>query len=148
MKTLQPYILMLEDDHDDRHITSSFFLESGREIHIEFLEHADEVLPYLEGCGEATLPRLIVLDKNVPRGNSMQALRQIKEHPAFRIIPVVMISGSAFPAEVLESYRLGVNSFISKPFNNEQTTKTIGTFISYWFDTVELPASHAAASLS
>lgn len=139
MRTQQPYILMLEDDGDDRQITRSFFAESTRKPAIEFLEHADEVLPYLERCNDGELPRLIILDKNVPRGSSMDALRQIKEHPTFRSIPVVIISGSVFAADVTESYRLGANSFIAKPFSNEQTVKTINTFISYWFDTVELP---------
>jgi len=143
MKQDGPYILMLEDDRDDRHITQSFFAESGNNIHIEFLENADDVLPRLEQCGEDELPSLILLDKNVASGNSMETLRFIKLHEHFRVIPVVVISGSAFPSEVREAYRLGANSFIAKPFSSGDTAKTIGSFISYWFHTVELPVAQA-----
>ncbi len=141
MKDNIPYILMLEDDGDDRHITKTFFSEKGYDVGLEFLADPDAVLPYLERCihENRLLPRLILLDKNIPPIGGLEILRQIKMNETLKIIPVVMISGSTSQQEIDESYRLGVNSFISKPFNNEDTAKTIDTFVNYWFGTVDLP---------
>ena len=74
MKHTAPYILMLEDDDDDRHITQTFFSERGYNIALEFFINSDDVLPYLEKCLEEDLllPRLILLDKNVPASGGME----------------------------------------------------------------------------
>ena len=149
MNTSEPYILMLEDDNDDRHITQLFFAEKGHKINFEFLADANEVMRWLQqrAAVDHRLPELIILDRNIPVGNSMEALKQVKEHPVFKMIPVVMISGTPIPADVKESYRLGANSFIHKPFNSEDTAKTIGNFINYWLDTVILPVNSPVATM-
>ena len=136
-----PYILMLEYDSDDRHITQVFFTEKGYNVGLEFMTDPTRVLPYLETLlvKDLLLPRLILLDKNVPLLSGIDVLKQIKAHPVLRSIPVVMISGSSNQDEVNECYRLGVNSFITKPFTNDLTAKTIDSFVSYWFGTVDLP---------
>jgi CheY-like chemotaxis protein len=151
MKNQDPYILMLEDDGDDRHITQTFFAANDFDIALEFLVNSDEVIPYLEICTQQQrhLPKLILLDKNVPAGGGMEVLKKIKSHMSYKMIPVVMISGTAFPSEINEAYRLGVNSFILKPFSSDLTAKTIGNFLNYWFGSVEFPeVSVASASLS
>jgi CheY-like chemotaxis protein len=141
MKQAGPYILMLEDDSDDRHITQTIFADNGYDVALEFLTNSEEVLPYLDQCRTENklLPRLILLDKNVPASGGMEVLKNIKSHPVYKTIPVVMISGTAFTHEVNESYKLGVNSFIVKPATHDLTVKTIGNFINYWFGSVELP---------
>ncbi|MCD6013202.1 MAG: response regulator [Flavipsychrobacter sp.] len=136
-----PYILMLEDDEDDRYFTQTFFSDRGYNIGLRFLTVANDVVPYLQNCIENNqlLPRLILLDKNIPSVSGIEALRQVKQHPLFSFIPVVMISGNMFPKDINESYQLGVNSFIIKPHNSELTAKTIDAFVDYWFNVVELP---------
>ena len=148
MKQPNPYILMLEDDEDDRDITRSFFAENDHNIGLEFLTNSDDVLPFLRNCltNGQPLPVLILLDKNAPAGGGMDVLRQIKSHPALKMIPVVMISGSAFEAEVNESYRLGANSYILKPASREMTERKISNFLSYWLNSVELPTASAFSS--
>ena len=145
----RPYILMLEDDSDDRHITQLFFSEKGYEIDLVFLTDAREVLPYLASCVAESrlLPRLLLLDKNIPAQSGIEVLAQIKSHPVFKILPVVMISGSANQKEVDQCYRLGVNSFIAKPFGNEMTARAIDMFVNYWFGTVELPEIETAQGI-
>lgn len=135
------YILMLEDDEDDRHITETFFAEKGYDLDLHFLSGSNEVLPFLNTCSNnfGCLPSLIILDKNAPPLGSMEALKTIKTHPQFRAIPVIMISGTASEKEVNDAYANGVNSFIVKPATHLLTTKTIGDFLSYWFDAVALP---------
>jgi two-component system, response regulator len=138
---MEPYLLMLEDDEDDRHITETFFAANNFRYELKFLTNSDDVMPFLEECQAKTssLPRVILLDKNAPVSGGMEVLKSIKSHPAFKIIPVVMISSSSHPAEINESYRLGVNSYITKPFSHERTFKKIQNFLQYWFDAVELP---------
>jgi CheY-like chemotaxis protein len=132
---------MLEDDGDDRYITQAFFVEQGYEVGLEFIVDAFDVMPHLENCleNDTQLPGLIILDRNTPAKSGIEVLREIKTNVDLRHIPVVMISGTAFPAEVAEAYQLGVNSYITKPINHELTVKKIDSCIRYWFETVDLP---------
>lgn len=141
MQTDQPYILMLEDDEDDRYFTGSFFEDRGYNVQLEFLTEAADVLPYLERCinNNSQLPVLILLDKNARSTSGLETLAQLKAHPLLKAIPVVMISGSAFPQDIAAGYDLGANSFIIKPLNSVETTRTIESFMNYWFNTVNLP---------
>lgn len=138
-----PYILMLEDDQEDRYITESFFAERNYNIGLVFVTNGHEVMEYLELCRNTRrpLPSLILLDKNVPIGSGIEVLRELKSHRAYRGIPTVIISGTAFEHEVDECYQLGVNSYIVKPTTNDMTAEKIGTFVQYWFSIVELPQS-------
>lgn len=133
-------ILMVEDDHDDRHITETFFSEKGYKVDLQFLDNSDEVISYLEDCAiEGQVPSLILLDLNLPRKNGYEVLKELKTHSQFHMIPVVMVSGTAYPEEVKECYRLGANSFIQKPFTDQLTQKKIEVFCNYWFEITELP---------
>lgn len=137
----QHYILMLEDDLDDRHITHTFLKELGYEIPLIFLASADEVIPYLEErfMRKEPLPGLILLDKNVPARSGLEVLAEIKSHSIFARIPVVIVSGASVSADIDESYRLGANSYIVKPDREALTSQKIETFVKYWFGIVELP---------
>ena len=131
---------MLDDDHDDRHITESVFAEKGYDVKLEFLDESDKVLTYLEDASiDGTLPHLILLDLNMPRKNGFEVLKEIKSHFQFRQIPVVIISGTAYHEEVKECYLLGANSFVQKPLTDKLTQKKIETFVDYWFTICELP---------
>src|SRR5690349_8150279 len=133
-------ILMLDDDHDDRHITETLFAEKGYDIRLQFLDESDHVITYLEDAAiESNLPNLILVDLNMPRKNGFEVLKELKSHLQFRQIPVVIISGSAHFEEVKECYLLGANSFVQKPFTDKLTQKKIETFVDYWFTVCELP---------
>jgi len=142
MNHVGKYILMLEDDDDDRLITRNYFAEHKYNVGLEFLTQSEEVVPYLENClvERQQLPSLILLDKNAPASGGMEVLKYIKSNASLKLIPVVMISSSSFPGDVEEAYRLGVNSFILKPFSTAGTSKTILAFLDYWFGCVELPS--------
>jgi len=131
---------MLDDDHDDRHITETVFAEKGYDVKLEFLDESDKVLTFLEDASiDGTLPHLILLDLNMPRKNGFEVLKEIKSHFQFRQIPVVIISGTAYHEEVKECYLLGANSFVQKPLTDKLTQKKIETFVDYWFTVCELP---------
>jgi CheY-like chemotaxis protein len=136
-------ILMLEDDADDRHITESSLSSNDYNIDLVFVVNGHQVVQYLSDCGPGkrfAYPDLVLLDKNVPLRSGLDVLRDIKTHPIYKRIPVVMVSGTAYPQDVAEAYELGVNSFIQKPPNDKLTVEKISSFVKYWFDTVELPA--------
>jgi len=133
-------ILMAEDDHDDRHITESFFSDRGYNIEVRFLEESDKMISFLEDSAiEGTVPDLILLDLNLPRKNGYEILKELKSHSQFHLIPVIIVSGTAYPDEVRECYRLGANSFVQKPFTDQLTQEKIETFVNYWFNVTELP---------
>lgn len=143
-------ILMVEDDHDDRHITQSLFAEKGYNIQLKFLDETDKLITFLEDAAiEGDIPDLILLDLNLPRKSGYELLKELKTHSQFHIIPVVIVSGTAHSQEVRECYRLGANSFIQKPFTDQHTQEKIETFVSYWFRVTELPAvqSHTNVAL-
>ncbi len=142
-------ILMVEDDHDDRYITESFFAERGYNVNVQFVEESDHVITYLEDCTiEGSLPNLILLDLNLPKKNGYEVLKELKTHSQFHIIPVIIVSGTAFPNEVKECYRLGANSFIQKPFTDQLTQQKIETFVNYWFQVTELPLMESQPNIA
>ena len=139
----RPYsILMLEDDADDRLITESTFSSKGFNVELIFLVSGKQVMEYLSQCGQGRtyhFPDLVLLDKNIPMHSGLDVLNEIKSHPVYKKIPVVMVSGTAFQQDVDEAYKLGVNSFIQKPGSDKMTIEKISSFVKYWFETVELP---------
>jgi len=85
---------------------------------------------------------LILLDLNMPRKDGREALREIKADPELKRIPVVVLTTSKAETDVGTIYELGANSFISKPFQFEALVNVMKVIGQYWFQTVELPASH------
>lgn len=145
MKTGTPYILMLEDDSDDREVTAHFFEENRNNVRLEFVTEKQEVLQRLQHCldtGEP-LPSLVLIDKYIQVNSGVDVLKALKAHPRLKHIPAVMISGSNHPEDIATCYGLGANSYIVKPAYAEATAKKIATFISYWFEVAELPSVQA-----
>lgn len=125
---------MIEDDLDDRYITETYFAEQGYKVSLEFFDSAGNVIEYLSEKN-ARLPDIIVLDAAM-RG--LETLQQLKFHPEFKTIPVVVVTELTPAHSVKEIYRLGANSVIQKPSTHALTTEKIGTFAKYWLDVVEL----------
>lgn len=131
----KPRVLMIEDDPDDRYITETYFAQHGYGIALEFFDAHKDIIGYLSSLGPENFPDLIMLDPG-KRGNGM--LQQIKSHPVFKTIPVIILSEVSQPSAVREAYRLGANSFIEKPSTHALTQEKISTFARYWFNVVEL----------
>jgi CheY-like chemotaxis protein len=138
-------ILMADDDADDRQLTREA-LEDARLINdIRFVENGEELLEYLRRQGkwaapaDAPRPGLILLDLNMPRKDGRTVLKEIKQDPDFRTIPVVILTTSKSDEDVYRSYDLGVNSYIVKPVTFEALVDILQTLEKYWFEIVELP---------
>lgn len=140
-------ILMADDDEDDRLLAKEAFAECGLDVDLHFVEDGEELLDYLHGRGpwaESPMPSLILLDLNMPRKDGRETLAAIRENPAFRRIPVLVITTSKAEEDVQRSYDLGVSSFLSKPTTYESLCVLAREITHYWFETVRLPGQPPA----
>lgn len=144
-------ILIADDDPDDRELTRDALAECRLANEVDFVEDGEKLLDFLHRRGDyahlqgTPLPGLILLDLNMPRKDGREALREIKAHPEFRRIPIVVLTTSKAEEDILRTYDLGVNSYVTKPVTFETLVETIKVIGKYWFEIVELPADAAAA---
>jgi two-component system, response regulator len=142
-------ILMADDDEDDRVLTASALKRSRVINDIRFVVDGEDLMHYLHGRGAyapggtpAPRPGLILLDLNMPKKDGREALAEIKSDPVLRRIPVVVLTTSKAEEDIVRTYDLGVNSFVSKPVTFEELASVTQTLACYWFDLVELPQDH------
>ncbi|HVF61936.1 MAG TPA: response regulator [Thermoanaerobaculia bacterium] len=140
-------ILLAEDDPDDRLLLQEALQEGRLANELICVEDGEELLDYLhqrgKWAGGAPRPGLILLDLNMPKLDGREALRAIKADPSLRQIPVVVLTTSKAEEDVLRSYDLGANSFITKPVTFQSMVDLMRVLGSYWLEIVELPATGA-----
>ena len=138
-------ILIADDDPDDRELTRDALKECRLANDVHFVEDGEELMDYLNRRGEhkerrsQALPGLILLDLNMPRKDGREALKEIKAHPDLRRIPIVVLTTSKADEDILRTYDLGVNSYVTKPVTFDSLVETIKVIGRYWFEIVELP---------
>jgi len=135
-------VLMAEDDADDRMLVEKAFLENRVANPLVTVANGAELLDYLYKKGkyfEAVHPCFIILDLNMPKMDGREALKIIKDDEKLRKIPVVIMTTSKAEEDVLVSYAVGANSYITKPMTFEGLVKMIKTLKDYWLEIVELP---------
>jgi CheY-like chemotaxis protein len=138
-------ILMADDDPDDRMLTQDALKEARLANDIRFVENGEELLQYLryEGAytdaSKAPRPGIILLDLNMPKKDGREALQEIKNDPELRRIPVIIMTTSKADQDILKSYDLGANSYVTKPVTFDELVEVVRGFGRYWFEIVELP---------
>lgn len=137
-------ILMADDDDDDFMLTQKALKESKLLNTLVRVTDGEELMEYLLSQGkyndvETKRPGLILLDLNMPRKDGREALKEIKEHQELRDIPVVVFTTSKAEEDIYRSYKLGVNSFITKPVTFTSLIDVMTSLGRYWFEIVELP---------
>lgn len=137
-------ILMADDDDDDYLLTKKALKESKLLNTLIRVNDGEELLDYLWQRGdyadkETVRPGVILLDLNMPRKDGREALREIKASEEHRDIPVVVFTTSKAEEDIYRSYKLGVNSFITKPVTFENLITVMKALGKYWFEIVELP---------
>ena len=136
-------ILMADDDEDDRLMTKEALEEAKVANDLHFVEDGEELMDYLYCRGKFSegtpRPGLILLDLNMPKKDGREALKEIKEDPDLRQIPIVVMTTSKAEEDIFKTYDLGVNSFISKPVSFEGLVDSMKTLAKFWFEIVELP---------
>lgn len=138
-------ILMAEDDPDDRLLAAKALKSRRLANELRFVEDGEELMDFLRHRGKfadhAVSPRpgLILLDLNMPRKDGREALAEIKADPHLRRIPVIVLTTSKAEEDILRSYDIGANSYITKPVTFEELAHAIQVMAQYWFEIVELP---------
>lgn len=137
-------LLMAEDDPEDQLLVQKAFAEYRLMNCIEFVSNGEDLLDFLNKRGAFTgvrRPDLILLDLNMPKKDGREALREIKNTPELRSIPVVVLTTSAADEDIMRSYDLGVSSYIQKPVTFQKLVEMIHVLGRYWFEIVKLPAN-------
>jgi len=131
-------ILLVEDDPKDVRLALHALRAENLGNRIEVARDGEEALDFLfcrgphEGRERTNRPKLILLDLKLPKVDGLQVLREIKNEPSTHAIPVAVLTSSKEERDIVESYRLGVNSYIQKPVDFDQFRETIKTLGLYW----------------
>jgi two-component system, response regulator len=144
-------ILLVEDDPQDVRLTLRALQNENLGNRIEVARDGEEALDFLFCRGAHSNrsphhpPQLVLLDLKLPKVDGLQILREIKASPATQTIPVVVLTSSSEQRDVVESYKLGVNSYIQKPVDFDQFRQAIKTLGFYWLVLNEPPPDQAFA---
>jgi len=140
-------ILVTDDDEGDRFLIEKAMRANGVENEIRFLGDGQALVDHLNGSLKSThpndspdLPCLILLDLNMPLLDGREALKIVKNHSRLKEIPVVVLTNSDNPEDILCSYQEGANSFFTKPLDYLDLVSLMGLLRNYWFQTAQLPS--------
>ena len=132
-------ILLAEDNSADAEMTLRALKRNNLANRVRWVKDGQEALDYLFG-ETARPPKLVLLDIKMPKVDGIEVLRRLKADPATQKIPVVVMTSSNEDRDVVESYRLGVNSYIVKPVQFEAFLETVAKIGLYWVLTNRAPA--------
>ncbi len=135
-------ILMVEDNPDDIELTVEALKDARVANHLTVVQDGEEALSYLRCRGkyaQAVRPDLILLDLNMPRKNGRDVLRDIKNDPKLKRIPVVILTTSQAEDDILHTYDLHANCYITKPVDFNQFLKVVRSIEDFWLTVVKLP---------
>ena len=135
-------ILLVEDDVGDIELTKEALEDSKLQIKLNVVRDGVEAIAYLRQEGNytnVTPPDLILLDLNLPRKSGREVLQDIKNDNTLRHIPVVILTTSDTREDILGSYNLGANCYVSKPLGLEEFIQIVRSIEEFWFTIVKLP---------
>lgn len=136
------HILMAEDNPDDIELAMEALKDAKVGNTLKVVKDGEEALAYLHGEGPyqgSLRPDLILLDLNMPRKDGREVLKEIKNHPTLRRIPVVILTTSQAEEDILNTYDLHANCYITKPVDFTQFLKVVRSIEDFWFTVVKLP---------
>ncbi len=135
-------ILLVEDSMGDARLAQEAMRESKVRNTIHHVQDGVEAMEFLRRKGKfkgAPRPDLVLLDLNLPRKDGREVLREIKEDEALKRIPVVILTISREEEDVLKTYNLHANCFITKPLDLDQFLKVVRAIENFWLTIVKLP---------
>ncbi len=139
---MAPRFLMVEDNQADVALMSEALDETAVTHDIDVAPDGEEAMDFLQRRGRhanAPRPDMILLDLNLPRLNGREVLERIKQDPALRQIPVVVLTGSSARGDVQAAYDLHANCYIVKPADLDTLKAVVKTIETFWFSMVKLP---------
>ena len=135
-------VLLVEDSPGDVRLTREAFKDAKVHINLHVAMDGIEAMAFLSREGKhanAPRPGLILLDLNLPRKDGREVLAEIKESPALKCIPVVILTTSAFEIDILRSYESDANCYITKPVGLDGFLQVIKSIDGFWLSAVQLP---------
>jgi len=135
-------ILLVEDNPGDVRLTKEALREGKVLNNLNVVTDGQEALEFLRGEGEygdAPRPDLILLDLNLPKKDGREVLAEIKADESLRRIPIVILTTSQAEIDVIQSYNLGVNCYITKPVDLDQFIYVVKSIEEFWLTVVTLP---------
>lgn len=140
-------ILLVEDNPGDARLAKEALKDSKLLNNIHHVEDGEQAMQFLRKEGDyqdAVRPDIILLDLNLPRKDGREVLADIKSDPDLKMIPVVVLTTSEAEQDIVQSYQLHANCYITKPVDLDKFLKIIDSMQEFWLSIVRLP-SHAAA---
>lgn len=138
----EPFSILLVEDNEDHAEITMFTLEENRVANrVDWVKDGEEAVDYLFNKNKYAdahaypTPGLILLDLKLPKLSGLEVLERVKADPKLRRIPVVMLTTSDREEEILRSYDLGVNSYVTKPVQFDELTEKLKNICSFWMAT-------------
>ena len=135
-------VLFVEDNPGDFRLYQKVFSAVSPEARLSVVADGDSALAYLmqeAPYQAAARPDLIVLDLNLPRRDGRELLSNLKSHPELRTIPVIVITSSDAETDIVKSYELHANCFLTKPLNLDEFLRTLEATARFWLTVARLP---------
>jgi CheY-like chemotaxis protein len=137
------FILVAEDDQDDQQLLQNVFTEKQYAVPLQFVANGIELIQFLDGVNHhqqaSKFPNFILLDLNMPKMDGRQVLQTLKQHPAYKKIPVVVFSTTENEAEINRCYELGANTYVVKPSSYSSLLQTVEVINNYWLKIAATP---------
>lgn len=136
-------ILMAEDDEDDLLLVKSALAASGLPVELRSVSDGEELMEYLfrrnsyEDSSRSPVPSLILLDLNMPKKDGIEILSEIKAHPLFKRIPVVILTTSRESEDVQQCYALGASCYVTKPNSFQALVEVLKTTEKYLLEPLD-----------
>jgi len=131
-------ILLVEDNPADAELTIRALKKYNLANNLVWVKDGEEALDFLFGRGQYSnyarshIPKLILLDLRLPKLDGLEVLKAMRANETTRMIPVVVMTSSTEDSDMVASYELGVNSFVSKPVEFDDFAKTVADLGFYW----------------
>ncbi|HTD11804.1 MAG TPA: response regulator [Steroidobacteraceae bacterium] len=135
-------VLLIEDSPGDVRLTKEALKDAKVHIRLSVVADGVEAMAFLERRGEfanAPRPDLILLDLNLPKKDGREVLKDIKDSATLGSIPVVILTTSASEVDILKTYRLHANCYITKPVDLDGFLKVVNSIDNFWLSVVKLP---------
>ena len=135
-------VLLVEDSPGDVRLTQEAFRDANRSIHLHVVSDGVEAMNFLRREGahiDAPRPDLILLDLNLPKMDGREVLAQIKEDASLKTIPTVILTTSELEADILQSYQLQANCYLSKPVQLDEFEAVVKSINDFWLTKAKLP---------
>jgi CheY-like chemotaxis protein len=134
-------VLLVEDNPGDARLTREAFADANMSVLLHLVSDGVEAMAYLRACGAAgqpPRPSLILLDLNLPRMDGREVLAQVKADPGLKTIPIVILTTSDAELDIVTSYALHANCYLTKPVRLEEFENLVKSVNDFWLTKVKL----------